>query len=117
MGVVLGPGVMGAVFPEYHRFVFNPDVVKTLNGIAQWGVMLFVMLAGIELDLKKVWKFRRESVTTAGLSLGMPLALGCAAAFLLLNYPGWMGRKPRPGSSCWAPAWPAPSPRCRCWCC
>jgi Kef-type K+ transport system membrane component KefB len=93
MGVVLGPGVMGSVFPEYHRFVFNPDVVKTLNGIAQWGVMLFVMLAGIELDLKKVWKFRRESVTTAGLSLGMPLALGCAAAFLLLNYPGWMGPK------------------------
>jgi Kef-type K+ transport system membrane component KefB len=93
MGVVLGPGVMGAVFPEYHKFVFNPDVVKTLNGIAQWGVMLFVMLAGIELDLKKVWQFRRESVTTAGLSLGMPLILGCAAAFLLLNYPGWIGPK------------------------
>jgi Kef-type K+ transport system membrane component KefB len=39
MGVVLGPGVLGAAFPEYHKFVFNPDVVKTLNGIAQWGVM------------------------------------------------------------------------------
>jgi Kef-type K+ transport system membrane component KefB len=93
MGIVLGPGVMGAVFPEYHKFVFNPDVVKTLNGIAQWGVMLFVMLAGMELDLKKVWQYRRESVTTAGLSLGMPLLFGCGAALLLLNYPGWMGPK------------------------
>lgn len=93
MGIVLGPGVMGAVFPEYHKFVFNPDVVKTLSGVAQWGVMLFVMLAGIELDLKKVWQFRGESATTAGLSLGMPLLFGCAAAFLLMGYQGWVGPK------------------------
>lgn len=92
-GILLGPGIMGAVFPEYHKFVFNPDVVKTLNGIAQWGVMLFVMLAGIELDLKKVWTYRRESITTAGLSLGMPLLFGCGAALLLIAYPGWMGPK------------------------
>ena len=96
MGVVLGPGVLGAAFPDYHRFVFNPDVVKTLNGVAQWGVMLFVMLAGVELDLKMVWTYRRESATTAGLSLGMPLLLGCAAAVLLMAYPGWMGAKAAP---------------------
>ena len=96
MGVVLGPGVLGAAFPDYHRFVFNPDVVKTLNGIAQWGVMLFVMLAGIELDLKKVWTYRRESATTAGLALGTPLLFGCAAAVLLMAYPGWMGAKAAP---------------------
>jgi len=90
-GIVLGPGVAGAVFPDYHKFVFTPDVMKALNGIAQWGVMLFVMLAGIELDLKKVWTYRRESITTAGLSLGMPLLLGCGAALLLVAYPGWMG--------------------------
>ena len=93
MGILLGPGVLGAAFPEYHKFVFNPDVVKTLNGIAQWGVMLFVMLAGIELDLKKVWQYRGESATTAGLSLGVPLLFGCGAAFLLMHYQGWMGPK------------------------
>lgn len=91
MGVLLGPGVLGAAFPQYHSFVFNPDVVKTLNGIAWWGVMLFVMLAGIELDLKKVWQYRRESMTTAGLSLSMPLLFGCGAAMLLVGYQGWMG--------------------------
>jgi len=96
MGVVLGPGVLGAAFPDYHRFVFNADVVKTLNGIAQWGVMLFVMLAGVELDLKKVWTYRRESALTAGLALGTPLLSGCAAALLLMAYPGWMGSKAAP---------------------
>jgi Kef-type K+ transport system membrane component KefB len=93
MGIVLGPGVLGVAMTDYYKFVFNPDVVKTLNGIALWGVMLFVMLAGIELDLKKVWQYRRESATTAGLSLGMPLLFGCAAALLLLAYPGWIGPK------------------------
>ncbi|QBE65451.1 cation:proton antiporter [Pseudoduganella lutea] len=93
MGIVLGPGVLGMAMPEFHSFVFTPDVIKTLNGIALWGVMLFVMLAGIELDLKKVWQYRGESATTAGLSLGMPLLFGCGAACLLLAYPGWVGPK------------------------
>ena len=41
--------------------------------------MLFVMIAGVELDLRKAWAHRRESGITAGLALGMPL-FGCAAA-------------------------------------
>jgi Kef-type K+ transport system membrane component KefB len=92
-GLIMGPGVLGAVFPDYHKFVFNPDVVKMLGGIAMWGVMLLVMLAGVELDLKKVWLHRKESLTTAGLSLGVPLAFGCAAATLLLGYEGWIGAR------------------------
>ena len=90
-GILLGPGVLGATFPEYHKFVFNPDVTKALNGIAWWGVMLFVMLAGVELDLKMVWKHRRESATTAAFALGTPLLFGCIVAVGLLGYGGWKG--------------------------
>jgi Kef-type K+ transport system membrane component KefB len=92
-GVLLGPGVLGAAFPEYHKFVFTPAVMQSLNGIAWWAVMLFVMLAGIELDLKKVWQYRRESAATAGFALGVPLLFGCGAALLLLGYQGWIGPK------------------------
>lgn len=52
-GIVLGPGVLGAAFPDYYQFVFNPQVTSALNGIAWWAVMVFVMIAGVELDLKK----------------------------------------------------------------
>jgi Kef-type K+ transport system membrane component KefB len=62
-----------------------------LNGIAWWAVMLFVMIAGVELDLKKAWQHRRESGITASLALGMPLAFGCVAAACLLGYAGWKG--------------------------
>lgn len=95
-GILLGPGVLGKAFPEYHAFVFNPSVIQSLNGIAWWAVMLFVMIAGIELDLRQAWKHRRESGITAGLALGAPLLLGSAAALVMLGMPGWMGASARP---------------------
>jgi len=95
-GIVLGPGVLGAAFPEYHRFVFNPQVTLALNGVAWWAVMLFVWIAGIELDLRRAWVHRRESGLTAGLALGVPLLLGAAAALVLLADDGWIGPLARP---------------------
>ena len=93
-GILLGPGVLGALFPDYYRFVFNPQVVQSLNGIAWWAVMIFIWIAGIELDLKKAWEHRRESGITAGLALGVPLLFGSvAAAGMLMMGQGWMGAK------------------------
>lgn len=92
-GVILGPGILGRAYPEYYTFVFNPQVVQSLNGIAWWAVMIFVMLAGIELDLKKAWEHRRESTITASLALGTPLLFGCIAAAGMLGFAGWIGPK------------------------
>jgi Kef-type K+ transport system membrane component KefB len=96
-GILLGPGILGAIYPEYYKFVFNPQVVQSLNGIAWWAVMIFVMIAGIELDLRKAWEHRRESSITAGLALGTPLLFGCVAAMGLIVGPfagaGWIGPK------------------------
>jgi Kef-type K+ transport system membrane component KefB len=90
-GILLGPGILGGAFPEYYAFVFTPAVVQSLNGIAWWAVMVFVWIAGIELDLGKAWQHRRESGITAGLALGTPLLLGSAAAAAMLMFPGWIG--------------------------
>lgn len=93
-GIVLGPGVLGAAFPDYYAFVFTPAVIQSLNGVAWWAVMLFVFIAGVELDLSKAWQHRRESGITAGLALGVPLLLGAGAAVVMLAAtPGWMGPK------------------------
>ena len=95
-GILLGPGVLGNALPEVYRFVFNPTVVQSLNGIAWWAVMLFVMIAGIELDLKKAWEHRRESGITAGLALSAPLLLGSVLALGMLGMSGWIGAKAMP---------------------
>ena len=90
-GILLGPGILGKLYPDYYAFVFSAPVVQSLNGIAWWAVMVFVWIAGIELDLKKAWAHRRESTITAGLALGTPLLFGCAAAAGMLMYEGWVG--------------------------
>ena len=94
-GILLGPGILGRAFPDYYAFVFNPAVTGALNGIAWWAVMVFVMLAGIELDLKAAWRYRRESTITAGLALGVPLLFGCVAGAGMLGYAGWIGPQAR----------------------
>ena len=90
-GILLGPGVLGQAFPDYHAFVFTPAVIQSLNGVAWWAVMIFVMIAGIELDLGAAWTHRRESGITAGLALGVPLLSGAAVALFLLARDGWLG--------------------------
>jgi Kef-type K+ transport system membrane component KefB len=93
-GILLGPGVLGALFPDYYSFVFSPQVIGSLNGIAWWAVMIFVWIAGVELDIGEAWARRRETGITAGLALFVPLAFGSAAALLLLDMGGnWIGPK------------------------
>lgn len=95
-GILLGPGMLGAWQPEYYQTVFRPDVIQALNGIAWWAVMLFVFIAGIELDLGKAWADRRQSATTAGFALLVPLLTGSLAGIVLLfSGQGWMGEAGR----------------------
>jgi Kef-type K+ transport system membrane component KefB len=95
-GIVLGPGVLGAAFPGYYEYVFEPPVVHALNGVGWWAVMLFVLIAGVELDLHSVWRNRRETAITASLALATPLILGAIAALTVVNIPGWVGEQGRP---------------------
>ncbi|EGD57651.1 sodium/hydrogen exchanger [Novosphingobium nitrogenifigens DSM 19370] len=92
-GILLGPGILGAVFPATYAFLFAPPVIGALNGIAWWAVMLFVFAAGLELDLHDAWTNRRETLTTAASALLVPLAFGALAAALILRTPGWIGPK------------------------
>ncbi|WP_369931054.1 cation:proton antiporter [Xanthomonas sp. NCPPB 2632] len=96
-GILLGPGLLGRMFPDYYATVFAPPVIAALNGIAWWAVMVFVWIAGIELDLREVWKQRRECGTTAAFALGVPLITGCLAALGMLAWrDGWMGEAATP---------------------
>ncbi|WP_260483166.1 cation:proton antiporter [Sphingomicrobium flavum] len=90
-GILLGPGVLGALVPEAHATLFTPDVLQALSGIAWWAVMLFVFVAGLELDLDHAWKARTDTLVTSGLALALPLALGALAALLAMGDPRWLG--------------------------
>ncbi len=96
-GIALGPGLLGAVFPEIHRTVFTSEVTLMLGGIATWGVILFVWIAGLELDLPQAWANRRDSVVTASFALFTPIAFGAVVGIgVLIHNPAWMGVNAQP---------------------
>ncbi len=92
-GILLGPGVLGAAFPVAYTAIFTNDVITALNGVAWWAVMMFVWIAGVELDIHEAWENRRETGIVAGLALVVPLLFGSVAALVLLKFPGWAGTR------------------------
>jgi Kef-type K+ transport system membrane component KefB len=96
-GVVMGPGIFGAAFPSTFQAIFDASTITALGAIAQWAVMIFVFLAGCELDVQDAWKNRKDAMTTAGLALVAPMALGmAAAATLLASGKQWSGEMGAP---------------------
>jgi Kef-type K+ transport system membrane component KefB len=98
-GILLGPGILGAAVPSYYAVLFTPPVIGALNGVAWWAVMLFVFVAGLELDLAETWRSKADTAITAGLALTVPLLLGAAVALILLqlsNTVQWIGAKAEP---------------------
>ena len=92
-GVVLGPGVLGVWAPDIYHGLFRVEVIAGINAVAQWAVILFVFVAGLELDMTGIWKERRETTLAAGFALVVPLVLGTLVAWGLVQSPGWVGEK------------------------
>lgn len=90
-GIVLGPGILGALLPGYYTSVFTPSTTTALNGLAQWSVMLFVWAAGLELDVRAAWAKRVDTGVTAALALSAPLVLGAFAAGVTMTGSVWRG--------------------------
>src|ERR1044072_9544095 len=50
-GFVIGPVVFGALAPDLHARIFDPQSLGMLNGLSQLGLVLFLFLVGAELRL------------------------------------------------------------------
>ena len=92
-GILLGPGVLGRLAPDLHATIFGPETTTYLNSLALWAVMIFVWLAGVELDLDGVRKHWRQTGVVAGAALAVPMLAGMGVGALLLQSPGWAGDK------------------------
>ncbi len=83
VGVLLGSSVLGAVWPEAGRWLFPGEVMPTLGGLAQLGVILFVFVAGMELDTRLVRTRSSVAVVVSHVSIAVPFLMGVALATTL----------------------------------
>jgi Kef-type K+ transport system membrane component KefB len=79
-GLVLGPSLLGALFPDVQHALFPAakEQKAMLDGMAQFGVLLILLMTGMETDLKLVKESSRASISASVFGIVIPFALGFA---------------------------------------
>jgi Kef-type K+ transport system membrane component KefB/nucleotide-binding universal stress UspA family protein len=79
-GLVLGPSLLGALFPELQHALFPPakEQKAMLDAMAQFGVLLILLMTGMETDLKLVRASSRASISASMAGIIVPFAFGFA---------------------------------------
>ncbi|MCC8963212.1 cation:proton antiporter [Bradyrhizobium sp. Pear76] len=79
-GLLLGPSLFGWLWPSAHDVIFPPsgEQKALIDGIAQFGILLLLLLTGMETDLKLVRKVGRAAITISVAGIAVPFASGFA---------------------------------------
>ncbi len=86
-GIILGPSILGLFFPQINQFLFPAASLGTLNFLSQIGLILFMFIIGMELDLKAIGKQAYAAVIISHASIIIPYTLGMGLAyFIYSNY-------------------------------
>lgn len=78
-GVLLGPSVMGHI-PGFTNRIFPTSSIPLLNLTANIGLVLFLFLIGLEVDVRLIRRNARSSLAVSVAGLVLPLGLGAALA-------------------------------------
>jgi len=79
-GVVLGPSFFGKLWPHAHDLIFPHDAGQKamITAIAQFGVLLLLLLTGMETDLRLVRRARSKALAVSLTGIALPFACGFA---------------------------------------
>lgn len=84
-GVLLGPSVFGALWPEMQRSLFpeSTDQQSMIDAVSQLGVLMLLLLTGMETDLSVVNRARRAALSVSIAGIAVPFACGVALGEML----------------------------------
>ena len=84
-GIFLGPSLVGLYFPEYSGLLFPPESLGNLQFLSQIGLILFMFVIGMELDLKVLKNKANEAVVISHASIIIPFALGIGLSYFIYH--------------------------------
>jgi K+:H+ antiporter len=93
VGVLLGPSLLGLLFPEIHARIFPRDSLRVLYVGAQLGVGLYMFLVGVEFKTQLFRHRLRSALSVSLAGMLVPFALGTALVPWLLTIPGLFSAK------------------------
>lgn len=83
-GILLGPSVMGRI-PGFTRTIFPAAAMPNLTLVANLGLVLFLFLVGLEVDLRFLVSNWRIALSVGFAGMALPFGLGCAIAWGLYH--------------------------------
>ncbi len=82
-GLMLGPSLLGSVWPEGYQFLLPSDVAPFLGVISKVGVVLFMFLVGLELDPRLLRGSAHSTIAVSHASIFVPFLMGAGLALWL----------------------------------
>lgn len=94
-GILLGPTLLGAMYPEIHAALFSADktVTTSIDALLKVGMLFFMFTAGLEINLVHFRRAKLLMATTSLLGGALPFALGFG---MVLLFPALWGQQDRP---------------------
>ncbi|UFH36024.1 cation:proton antiporter [Flavobacterium acetivorans] len=84
-GIVLGPSLLGMYFPDFSAALFPVESLGNLKFLSQIGLILFMFVIGMELDLKVLKNKANDAVVISHASIVIPFALGIGLSYFVYN--------------------------------
>ena len=84
-GIALGPSLLGLYFPEFFHALFPANSLENLKFLSQIGLILFMFVIGMELDIKVLKNRAKEAIVISHASIIIPFALGIGLAYFVYN--------------------------------
>ncbi|KAI1487609.1 K+ homeostasis protein Kha1 [Biscogniauxia mediterranea] len=83
-GILLGPSVLMRI-PNFKDDIFPTNSMPVLNNVANLGLILFLFLIGLEVDMRLFTTNWRVALSVGLAGMALPFGLGCAIAWGLFH--------------------------------
>ena len=84
-GVILGPSLLGRLYPGAIRALLTPQTTAVLSSMAQVGLILLMLLIGLEFPFDRLRQAARASILVAAAGIVVPFAASYALAGYLFT--------------------------------
>ncbi|HTG66547.1 MAG TPA: cation:proton antiporter, partial [Flavobacterium sp.] len=84
-GIVLGPSLLGMYFPEFSAALFPTESLGNLKFLSQIGLILFMFVIGMELDVKVLKNKASEAIVISHASIIIPFSMGIGLSYFVYN--------------------------------
>jgi Kef-type K+ transport system membrane component KefB len=84
-GILLGPSLVGMYFPEFSAALFPKESLGNLQFLSQIGLILFMFVIGMELDIKVLKNKANDAVVISHASIIIPFAMGMGLSYFVYD--------------------------------